>query len=173
MAKRYKDLTGRTFGRLLAESYVGTTAGGHAQWLCLCSCGTRKTILSCNLTKGSTVSCGCFDRERRIKHGHFLAHAKKHPLYDVWKGMRSRCKNTNSQQYDDYGGRGITVCERWNSFSNFVEDMGERPPGYTIERKDNDGNYEPRNCKWASRLEQSKNQRKVASNRVIYHPRAT
>ena len=83
----------------------------------------------------------------------------KHPLYTVWYGMRARCNNTNHSQFSNYGARGITVCDRWNDFTLFVEDMGERPEGHTLDRKDNDGNYEPSNCCWSSRANQQRNRR--------------
>ena len=83
----------------------------------------------------------------------------KHPYYRVWTGMKDRCYNSNSLQYSDYGGRGITVCDRWSDFTLFVEDMGERPKGYTLDRIDNDGNYEPSNCRWTSRAIQQRNRR--------------
>ena len=96
--------------------------------------------------------------EERTRHGHD-PHGKPSKTYQCWRKMRTRCENPNATRYADYGGRGITVCERWHDFAGFLADMGEQPPGLTLDRKDNDGNYEPGNCRWATRAEQNRNQR--------------
>ncbi len=132
-----------------------------------CRCGTVKSVRQLNhILSGKSLSCGCLRRERRAErnktHG-----MSKHPLYAMWKGMHNRCRNKNSGQYEDYGGRGVMVCERWSGqmgFSNFVADMGDRPGGYTIERKDNEKGYEPGNCFWAPRKVQARNKR---NNRLL------
>lgn len=103
------------------------------------------------------------ENDNRYKHG--FSRSKVH---GVWISMRQRCTNPNSQGYADYGGRGIKVCERWNSFLNFLEDMGDRPEGMTLDRINNDGDYEPSNCRWATRLEQNHNQRTRKSNTSGY-----
>lgn len=134
-----------------------------AACVCRCECGTTKEFLRRNLRSGATKSCGCYkaesNRQRFTTHGQ-AAGGKERPLvYGVWSTMKSRCLNPNFPKYQIYGARGITVCDRWLTFANFYEDMGDPPPGLTLERRDNDGNYEPGNCVWASRAQQSRNKR--------------
>lgn len=141
---------------------------GRARFVCRCDCGTEKIISSGNLGKGKSNSCGCLQREgatarlnanRKIKHG-MKRRGNPAPEYAVWSMMKKRCHDPEDKDYRHYGGRGIVVCQRWrDSFENFIADMGRRPPGLTLERKDNSKGYEPSNCKWATWTEQAKNRR--------------
>jgi hypothetical protein len=154
------DITGKKYGRLTVVKRDGGKRFGPC-WLCRCECGNEITAIGQNLKSGNTSSCGCIARE--IKTMRNVTHGKSHhPLYRVWKNMRQRCSNPKRPDYHCYGGRGIRVCERWDLFSNFLSDvteLGPRPAGWTIDRIDNDGNYEPGNVKWSTRGDQSRNRR--------------
>jgi len=159
MKQRYKDLTGKKFGRLLVIRKIPNNKGTRANWLCLCDCGKDHEVDSYHLSYGKTQSCGCLQKERASlankKHG-----MTQTPEFETWMRMISRCTNINNQDYSNYGGRGIKICDRWiESFKNFYNDMGERPQGTSLDRIDVDGDYSPDNCRWANLYIQSLNKR--------------
>jgi len=131
--------------------------------MCKCVCGTIRDVQAGNLVHGTTHGCGCTRRSGNIKHG-----LSKTPEHVAWKNMNGRCHNANRPDYIDYGGRGIVVCDRWrgeHGFENFLADVGHKPsPEHSLDRKENDGNYEPNNCHWATRQEQVLNRRKSRKN---------
>ena len=158
--KLFTDLTGDVYGRLTVDSYGGRRGKLH-QWNCTCECGARKAVYGSHLRCGGTKSCGCLKRERATTHGGSGA-----AEYVAYKNMLQRCYNEKGGRYPYYGDRGITVCSRWrDSPENFLLDMGSRPtPQHSLDRIDNDGNYSPDNCRWATKTEQMLNRRRLKTN---------
>lgn len=169
IGRPHDDLTGQIFHYLTA---LEVHSHDPVKWLCRCKCGKIKTIAASALVSGETISCGCYKSERMAdmnitnnpsekKYEGITNYTKVYdiPEYRVWQAMKTRCSNENINSYDRYGGRGIKVCDRWlNSFENFYRDMGSRPgESYSIDRINNDGNYEPGNCRWATAAEQVRN----------------
>lgn len=155
------DITGVRFGRLTVVRMLTERRNRRAVYVCRCDCGAEKELIGTALRAGDAISCGCYDRERRRTHGQ--ASGGKHSLtYVSWSAAIQRCTNPRNPKYANYGGRGIGICDRWrNSFEAFLTDMGERPTaGHSLDRHpDQNGNYEPGNCRWATVVEQNRNTR--------------
>lgn len=163
MGRPLIDRTGDRVGRLAVvcrgDDKITGSGKSYVRWLCRCDCGAEVLVMSGHLNESNTTSCGCALRdvlvERNTTHG-----ATGTPEHEIWRGMKERCENPNTKQFCDYGGRGISICDRWGDFAAFIQDMGPRPsPLHSIDRIDTNGNYEPGNCRWATDKEQSLNKR--------------
>lgn len=155
---RVKDRAGEVCGDYTVLSFACQSKNGTSKWLCQCPCGKEKVIFTTVLTRNGGPLCPCKSaaKQAAAKTTHGMTET---PTWNSWHSMRLRCENPNAPDYPDYGGRGITICERWASFENFLEDMGVRPEGKTLDRIENMGNYERDNCKWSTPKEQANNRR--------------
>lgn len=165
-----RDLTNQRFGRLVAKRVVGKTKWQNLIWQFECDCGNLTEVASGSVINGDTQSCGCLAKDRLInrsyKHGLIRSGA-----YTSWRKMKDRCQDKKDISYPNYGGRGVKVCEEWQTFDGFYKDMGKRPEGKSLDRIDPNGNYEPNNCRWASHKEQRANRRD--SNVIRENPVST
>jgi hypothetical protein len=168
------DLVGQRFNRLLVIAETGRTPAKQTLWLCRCECGETTSTTTTKLRSGHSKSCGCLKAEAMsiMARRDGMHVGGRHRMFDSYAGMVARCTNENDEFFANYGGRGITICERWRhgeggktGFHLFVKDMGPRPSArHSIDRKNNDGNYEPDNCRWATKKQQARNRR---SNHLV------
>jgi hypothetical protein len=170
MSSIVSNLKKHRFGKLLVIEEYGRDKWGQVTWLCLCDCGKNKIVTGGNLrNRGDKQSCGCTKSERLHKASYRHGHTRQlcgdgkfraSHEYRSWQGMKKRCLDSSHVHFHNYGGRSITICDRWlNSFENFLQDMGTRPDGCTLDRIDPEGNYEPGNCRWADWQTQARNKR--------------
>lgn len=162
------DLTGQRFGRLVAISIAGRTKHQNVKWFCRCDCGAERVVIAGCLRGGTTISCGCAQKEHAAQHCKSMT---KHGMcasgtYSSWASMIARCGNPRAPNYPRYGGRGIVVCSEWlGDFRTFLRDMGERPAGHSLDRINRDLGYESSNCRWATYSDQAKNRRNSPTHR--------
>jgi len=154
------DICGMKYGRLSVISRGLKMPSGKYKWNVKCDCGKQLSVEGNNLKTGHTRSCGCLPLEQKTTHGMWGTRE-----YTTWRRMKERCLNPNDAGYKYWGGRGIKVCDSWLKFENFFADMGEKPKDMTLERKNNDGNYSPDNCKWATYQEQNNNNRTIKNEK--------
>jgi hypothetical protein len=156
------DLTGQRFGKLTVLAEVPRTNRRERRWQCRCDCGKEQSLNQRSLRTDRVRSCGCLTREALAKshekHGHASGYRQTR-AYSAWAAMLQRCRNPKNPRYSQYGGRGISVCEEWLQFEPFLTDLGEPPEGHSLDRIDNDGNYEPSNVRWSDRISQQNNRR--------------
>lgn len=167
LSSRAKDISGFRSGRLVALYPIGIEQR-QVLWMCQCDCGNEKVTSATKISSKRVQSCGClqFDTTQKLGlsqsiHGHSRINGKRGKTYSVWTHMKARCNNKKHQEYKNYGGRGIKICDRWNRFENFLSDMGEKPDGLSLDRIDNMDGYYKENCRWATPSEQSRNRRVV------------
>lgn len=159
---RLIDRTGKRYGRLTVRKKHGRNHLKQVVWVCDCDCGGETLVPASSLSSGNTRSCGCLLQDTITKHG---GAGKR--SYNTWRAMIRRCNNPEDKDYPRYGGKGITVCDRWLDYTVFAEDMGEPPDGHTLDRVDNSGGYCPENCRWATLRQQNRNSRHHANKGVM------
>lgn len=171
--RKVQNILGNRYGRLVVVEHLGRRGNETAHmWKCLCDCGGTHSVRTGDLTWGKIVSCGCRHKENAA--GRFRTHGKsKTSTYYTWQDMWRRCSDARRADYKHYGGRGITVCARWQKFENFLEDMGERPEDLTLDRVDTNGDYVLGNCRWATSEVQARNRRPVLRSTLTGHKGVT